>query len=86
MATGKLVHEQEMHDFRVKIQLEDNIRQKEIEEKLRILQTSKDDLISENNKTSSQLMQLQQKLASQSFEIESLKKYNESLRNVRFLI
>ncbi|RNA23876.1 leucine-rich repeat-containing 45 [Brachionus plicatilis] len=81
MATEKLVHDQEINDFRVKLQQEDNLRRKELEEKVRMLQSSKDDLMLDNNKMSVQLLELQQKLTSQSLEIESLKRYNESLRN-----
>ena len=82
IADEKLSHDQELHELRVKAQLEDNQRRKELEDRVRILQASKDDLVMENNKMNAKTVDQQQKLASQSLEIETLKRNNESVRNV----
>lgn len=82
MANEKLAHDQEMHELKVKAQLEDNLRRKELDDRVRILQTAKDDLIMENNKMNAKLTDLQQKTASQTLEIETLKRNNDSLRSV----
>ena len=83
LANEKLSHEQEMHELRVKSQLEDTNKRREMEDRVKTLQASKDDLISENGKLNSKLVDLQQKISSQSLEIETLKRNNDSLRNVR---
>lgn len=82
MATEKLIHDQEFHDYKVKNQQEENIRRKEIQEKIRMLQASKDDMISENSKIDAKYLELQQKFDCQSLESESLKKNNDFLKNV----
>lgn len=82
IANEKLSHDQEIHEFRVKAQLEDNQRRKELEDRSRLLQASKDDLMMENNKMNAKIVDLQQKIASQTLEIETLKRNNDSLRNV----
>ena len=84
LADEKLAHDQELHELRVKAQLEDNQRRKELEDRTRILQSTKDDLVMENNKMNSKLVDLQQKMASQTLEIETLKRNNDSIRNVSF--
>jgi hypothetical protein len=82
MANEKLAHEQEMHELKVKAQLEDNLRRKELEDRVRVLQTSKDDMIMETNKMNAKLVDQQQKNASQTLEIDALKRNNELLRTV----
>ena len=82
IADEKLSHDQELHELRVKAQLEDNQRRKELEDRVRILQASKDDLVMESNKMNAKIVDHQQKIASQSLEIETLKRNNESVRNV----
>ena len=82
IADEKLAHDQELHELRVKAQLEDNQRRKELEDRVRILQASKDDLVMESNKMNAKIVDHQQKIASQSLEIETLKRNNESVRNV----
>lgn len=82
MSNQKLAHDQDIHELKVKAQLEDNLRRKELEDRARLLQSSKDDLIMDNNKLNAKLTDLQQKLASHTIEIETLKRNNESLRNV----
>jgi hypothetical protein len=82
MANEKLAHEQEIHELKVKAQLEDNLRRKELEDRVRILQTSKDDMIIETNKLNAKLVDQQQKNASQTLEIDVLKRNNEALRTV----
>ena len=54
IADEKLAHDQELHELRVKAQLEDNQRRKELEDRVRILQASKDDLVMESNKMNAQ--------------------------------
>lgn len=83
LATEKLIHDQEFHDFKVKNQQEENVRRKEIQEKMRTLQAAKDDLISENNKIDAKYLELEQKFDCQSLENESLKKNNGFLKNVK---
>ena len=82
IADEKLSHDQELHELRVKAQLEDNQRRKELEDRVRILQASKDDLVMESNKMNAKIVDHQQNIASQSLEIETLKRNNESVRNV----
>jgi len=82
MANEKLAHEQEMHELKVKAQLEDNLRRKELEDRVRILQTSKDDMVMETNKMNAKLVDQQQKNASQTLEIDALKRNNDLLRTV----
>ena len=82
IADEKLAHDQELHELRVKAQLEDNQRRKELVDRVRILQASKDDLVMESNKMNAKIVDHQQKIASQSLEIETLKRNNESVRNV----
>lgn len=82
MANEKLSHDQEMHELKVKAQLEDNLRRKELDDRVRGLQAAKDDLIMDNNKMNAKLTDLQQKVASQTLEIETLKRNNDSLRSV----
>lgn len=84
LANEKLAHEQELHELRVKAQLEDNLRRKELDDRVRLLQAAKDDLVMENNKMNAKMTDLQQKTASQTLEIETLKRNNDSLRNVIF--
>jgi hypothetical protein len=83
MANEKLAYEQEIHELKVKMQLEDNQRRKELEDRARALQVSKDDLIMENNKMNAKIVEQQQKVASLTLEIETLKRKNDSVRNVR---
>jgi hypothetical protein len=49
------------------------------------LQASKDDMVMENNKLNAKMVDQQQKQASSSLEIETLKRNNDSLRNVSIL-
>lgn len=83
MANHKLSHDQEIHEMKVKAQLEDNLRRKELDDRVRLLQAAKDDLVMDNNKLNAKLTDLQQKSASQTLEIETLKRNNDSLRSVR---
>ena len=82
LSDEKLAHDQQVHELRVKAQLEDNQRRKELEDRVRILQGSKDDMIMENNKLNAKMVDQQQKQASSALEIETLKRNNDSLRNV----
>ena len=82
MASEKLAYEQEIHELKVKMQLEDNQRRKELEDRARGLQASKDDLIMQNNKMNAKIVDQQQKIASLTLEIETLKRNNDSIRNV----
>lgn len=83
MANHKLSHDQEIHEMKVKAQLEDNLRRKELDDRVRLLQAAKDDLVMDNNKLNAKLTDLQQKSASHTLEIETLKRNNDSLRSVR---
>lgn len=85
-ANEKLGHEQQLHELRVKFQMEDNQKRKELEDKIRLLQISKDDLVMENNKLNTKLTEVQQKVSLQVLEIESLKRNSDSLRNVSFCL
>jgi hypothetical protein len=82
MASDKLFHEQEVHELKMKSQLDDNQRRKELEERTRQLQATKDDLINENSKMNAKIVDQQQKMASQALEIETLKRNNDLLRAV----
>ena len=86
MANEKLAYEQEIHELKVKVQLEDNQRRKELEDRARALQASKDDLIMESNKMNSKIVEQQQRIASLTLEIETLKRSNDSTRNVSYSI
>ena len=85
-ASEKLAFDQQIHELKVKVQLEDDQKRKELEDRSRVLQVSKDDLIMENNKMNAKLVDHQQKVASLSLEIETLKRNNESLRNVNEML
>lgn len=82
MAKAKLESDQEIHEMKVKFQLEDNLKRKEIDDRVRLLQNAKEDLVNENNKINAKLTDLQQKTSSQVLEIETLKRNNDSLRKV----
>ena len=82
LANDKLMHEQEIHELKLKSQLDDNQRRKEIEDRTRQLQASKDELINENSKMNAKIVDQQQKIASHLLEIETLKRNNDLLRNV----
>ena len=62
-----------------------NQRRKELEERMKQLQSSKDDLVSENGKMNAKIVDQQQKIASHLLEIETLKRNNDLLRSVRIL-
>lgn len=83
MAKAKLESDQEIHEMKVKFQLEDNLKRKEIDDRVRLLQNAKEDLVNENNKINAKLTDLQQKTSSQVLEIETLKRNNDSLRKVK---
>lgn len=83
MAKAKLESDQEVHEMKVKFQLEDNLKRKEIDDRVRLLQNAKEDLVNENNKINAKLTDLQQKTSSQVLEIETLKRNNDSLRKVK---
>ena len=85
MAKAKLESDQEIHEMKVKFQLEDNLKRKEIDDRVRLLQNAKEDLVNENNKINAKLTDLQQKTSSQVLEIETLKRNNDSLRKVKKL-
>ncbi len=84
MANDKLMHDQEIHELKLKSQLDDNQRRKEIEDRTRQLQASKDELINENSKMNAKIVDQQQKIASHLLEIETLKRNNDLLRNVNY--
>ena len=66
--------------------MEETLRIKEAEERVKSVQGSKDDLISDNNKMNVKIVDIQQKIATQSLEIETLKRNNDSLRNVASIL
>ena len=82
-ATDKLIYEKELHELKSKFQIEERSKRKELEDRMKSIQSSKDDIISENAKMNSKITDLQQKIANHALEIETLKRNNDSLRNVR---
>jgi chromosome segregation ATPase len=64
--------------------MEEKSKRKELEDRIKNIQSSKEDLISENAKMNSKITDLQQKMANQALEIETLKRNNDSVRNVIF--
>lgn len=82
ISNDRLQHEQELHELKIKNQLEDTQRRKEMEDRVKSLQQSKDELMSDNAKLNGKIVDLQQKSSSQALEIEALKRNNDSLRNV----
>lgn len=80
MANDKLAYEQEVHELKLKAHHETNTRSKEVDERVRSLQAAKDDLITENSKLNAKVVDLNQKISSLTYEIEALKKNNDSLR------
>lgn len=85
-ASDKLLYEKEIHEMKTKFQLEESLRRKELEDRVKTIQNAKDDLITENAKMNAKIVDFQQKMSSQTMEIETLKRNNDSLRNVEFLL
>ena len=69
--------------MKTKFQMEEQLKRKELEDRIKNIQSSKDDLISENAKMNAKITELQQKMANQALEIEALKRNNDSTRNVK---
>jgi len=76
------MYEQQLHEFRTKIEMEETSRRKELEDRVKAVQASKEGLINENAEMNAKVVDCQQKIASKVLEIETLKRNNDSLRNV----
>ena len=84
ISSDKILYEQQVHEIKTKFQLDENLRRKELEERVKTIQASKDDIINENSIMNAKLVDFQQKIASKVLEIETLKRNNDSLRSVSF--
>jgi chromosome segregation ATPase len=82
VSSDKIMYEQQLHEIRTKVQLEEGLRRKELEDRVKTIQTSKEDLISENAGMNAKLVDFQQKISSKAMEIETLKRNNDALRSV----
>jgi chromosome segregation ATPase len=82
LASQKLEQDQEIHQMKVKYQQEETQRKKEFDDRVRHLNVSKDESLTEIAKLNAKLSDLQQKNANQAIEIESLKRNNDSQRSV----
>ena len=80
LANDKLFHEQEMHEAKLRAQLDETQRRKELEERTRSLLASKEQLADENGKANAKLVEQQQRVASLVLELEALKRSNDTLR------
>ena len=85
ISSDKILYEQQIHEIKTKFQLDENLRRKELEERVKTIQASKDDIINENSIMNAKLVDFQQKIASKVLEIETLKRNNDSLRSVNFI-
>lgn len=77
------MYDQQLHEIRTKVQMEEAMRHKELEDRVKTIQTSKETLITENSEMNAKLVDFQQKMASKMLEIETLKRNNDSLRGVK---
>lgn len=82
ISSDKIMYEQQLHEIRTKVQMEESLRRKELEDRVKTIQTSKEDIISENANMNAKLVDFQQKISSKVMEIETLKRNNDSLRSV----
>lgn len=80
------MYEQQLHEIKTKVQMEESNRRKELEDRVKTIQQSKDDLINENSTMNAKIVDFQQKMASKALEIETLKRNNDSLRTVSFFL
>jgi hypothetical protein len=82
IASDKIMYEQQVHEMRTKSEMEESGRRRELEERVKAIQASKEGLIGENAEMNARVVDCQQKMASKVLEIETLKRNNDSLRNV----
>lgn len=82
ISSDKIMYEQQLHEIKTKVQMEESNRRKELEDRVKTIQQSKDDLINENSTMNAKIVDFQQKMASKVLEIETLKRNNDSLRTV----
>ena len=82
ISTQKVTHEQEILEQKSRLQLEEMQRVQDIEDKLRNIQKSKEDLEIRYNNQNATILDLQQKMYSATLEIETLKRNIDSLRAV----
>ena len=54
-ATDKLMFEKDLHELKTKYQMEENLRRKELEDRIKNIQSAKDDLIGENAKMNAKI-------------------------------
>ena len=64
ISSDKILYEQQIHEIKTKFQLDENLRRKELEERVKTIQASKDDIINENSIMNAKLVDFQQKIAS----------------------
>ncbi len=83
ISTQKVTHEQEFQEQKSRLQLEEMQKIKDIEDKLRNVQKSKEDVESRYNYQNATILDLQQKNYSSTLEVETLKRNIDSLRAVR---
>ena len=82
ISTLKVTHEQEFQEQKSRLQLEEIQKVKDLEDKLRNMQKSKEDVEVRYNHQNVTILDLQQKMYSSTLEIETLKRNIDSLRAV----
>jgi hypothetical protein len=49
------MYEKDLHELKTKYQMEENLRRKELEDRIKNIQSAKDDLIGENSKMNAKI-------------------------------